>query len=252
MLEPQRVTIARGERHRLGREIRGHHAGAGALARNRERNAAGTGANLQHAAARFHQHRGLGGCGGFGALLDESLALLGRDVAKRRGALGILVRCLVLGGLGNFAQDCRKGKRGRIDALKGCVDQNLRLGARNEHPALAVQHDVAEGHLAGHVLQRLAATTTHHGVVHGIKLGRRERLVEVHVNLDAGEPGDVAYQPLCREPRMLVALALEVPARPLEDALYGPRLVGHSLPYTACASFSARSAAARASITVPS
>ena len=39
------------------------------------------------------------------------------------------------------------------------------------------------------------ATTTHHGVVHGIKLGRRERLVEVHVNLDAGEPGDVAYQP---------------------------------------------------------
>ena len=154
-----------------------------------------------------------------------SVVLLGRGVTIWRGALGILVRRVILSRLGNVAQDSGEGKRGRIDALKGSVDQDLRLGTRDEHPALAVQHDVAEGHLAGHVLQRLAATATHHGIVHGVELGRGERLVEVHVDLDAREPGDVAYQPLRREPWVLVTLALEVPARPLENALDGPRLL---------------------------
>ena len=100
-----------------------------------------------------------------------------------------------------------------------------------------MQHDVAEGHLAGHVLQGLSAAPSNHGIVHGIELGRGERLVEVHVDLNAREPCDVAYQPLRRETRVLVALALEVPARPLKHALDGPGLLsslGHSSSLIAC------------------
>ena len=113
---------------------------------------------------------------------------------------------------------------GRIHALERGVHQNLGLGARDEHAALALENDVAKRHLARHVLQRLARGATLDGRVHGIELSRLERLVKVDVELHAREPADVGEQPLGGEAGVLVPLALKVAARPVEHPLDRPWL----------------------------
>ena len=91
-------------------------------------------------------------------------------------------------------------------------------------PALAAQHDVTEGHLTRHVLKRLPRSTTLYCRMHGGELARLERLVKVDVELHPREATHVGEQPLRRETRVLVASALKIAARPVENALDGPGL----------------------------
>ena len=117
-----------------------------------------------------------------------------------------------------------------VNALERRLNQQLRLGPRDEDPALAAQDDVAEGHLPGHVLQRLAGRTPLDRGVHLRELRGLERTVKVDVELHAREPRDGGEQPLRGETRMLVPLALEVAARPVEDTFDGPGVLRHHGP----------------------
>ena len=128
---------------------------------------------------------------------------------------------------------------GGVHALERSVYQHLRLGTGNQDALLAAQDDVAEGRLARNVLQRLAGGAALDGLAHPGALALVQRLVIVDVQLDAREPHDVAKQPLRREPRVLVAMALEVPAGPVDDLLDVPGLLvvlsRHSIgPLVAC------------------
>ncbi len=111
---------------------------------------------------------------------------------------------------------------GRVHTLERGVYQNLRLWTGDEDALLALKDDVAEGRLAGDVLQGLARGSPAHGVPHASPLVARERAVVVHVKLHAGEAHDVAQQPLGREPRMLVSAAGKEPAGPVNDLLDCP------------------------------
>ncbi len=117
------------------------------------------------------------------------------------------------------------GGRGCVHALERGVYQHLRLGTGNQDALLAAQDDVAEGRLARDVLQRLAGGPALNGLAHASTLVLVQGLVVIDVKLDAREAHDVAEQPLGREPRMLVAVALEITAGPIDDLLDVPGLL---------------------------
>ena len=112
----------------------------------------------------------------------------------------------------------RSGSRG-VNALERRIHKHLSLGTRDEHALLATKDDVTKSGLARNVLKRLAGGTSHNGGAHAGALVGGERTVEIDVELHAREPHDVAKEPFGREPRVLVAMTLEVPAGPIYDLL---------------------------------
>ena len=141
------------------------------------------------------------------------------------------------------------GCDGHVHMREHGIHQDLGLGTRDEHAPLTMQDYMSKRHLARHVLQWLPGTTTHDRIVHARKLVGRERTIEAGVELDAAEARHVGEHPLRREAGSPVGPPLEIADGPVEHAAYGPGLGLHGHNQTARASFSARSAAARASMT---
>ena len=115
-----------------------------------------------------------------------------------------------------------------VDVLKHAIDQNLSLRARDEHAGTALQHNVAKRHLASHVLQGLAGTTTLDTLAQDRKLTCVEGSVVIHVNLDARKTGGSAHEPLGRQTGMLVTMTLEIPAHPFKRRAHRPHI--HAWP----------------------
>ena len=65
--------------------------------------------------------------------------------------------------------------------------------------------------------------------MHGLELGRVERLVHAHIQVDARQARSRAQQPLGRKTGMLLAALGQVLLGPLETTLDGPDLVCHGV-----------------------
>ena len=115
--------------------------------------------------------------------------------------------------------------RRRRQQRQGFTDQHLGLGARDQHAGANLHRDMAKSDLARDVLQRLALAAARDVGAQHIALLHRQRLLEIRVQLDAGKAGRFGQQPLRGQPRVLVALALEVAHRPIKGGLNGPDVV---------------------------
>ena len=115
--------------------------------------------------------------------------------------------------------------RHRRQQGQGIADQHLGLGARDQHAGANLHRDMAKSDLARDVLQRLALAAARDVGAQHIALLHRQRLLEIRVQLDAGKAGRFGQQPLRGQPRVLVALALEVAHRPIKGGLNGPDVV---------------------------
>ena len=113
----------------------------------------------------------------------------------------------------------RHAFRRRRQQGQGLADQDLGLGARDQHAGAHLHGDMAETHLARDVLQGLALAAARDVGAQHVALPHRQRLLEIRVQLDAGKAGRLGQQPLRGQPRVLVALALEVAHRPIKGGL---------------------------------
>ena len=78
---------------------------------------------------------------------------------------------------------------------------------------------MAKSGLSRDVLKRRAGGAAHNGGSHAGTFVGGERTVEIDVELHTREPHDVAKEPFGRKSRVLVTVALEVPAGPINDLL---------------------------------
>ena len=155
----------------------------------------------------------------------------GTDVRRRNARAGSLARDRARDAAG-AAADLEHSDLGQplggIDTLKGRVHQKLGLRTRDEHARAARHVHEAKRGLTRDVLQWLAGGAALHEAAHTRELVLRERLVVGHVEARAVLARRGREQPLRREARVVVALALQVAAGPVEAALDGPGLLcGH-------------------------
>ena len=118
--------------------------------------------------------------------------------------------------------------RHRPQAVDGGLHEDLGVGARHESVSsdlesqpheLLLAEDLRDGHAQDALFDHLAVS----GELPGL-----QRLVEVHVEIDALLLEHVREQHFRVEARRFDALVLEVLLRPLQDAADGPDLVVHS------------------------
>ena len=131
-----------------------------------------------------------------------------------------------------------------LQQLQAAVDEQLRLGARHQHPRIDREIETAEAPAADHVGHRLAQAAAPHQLPAGGQLVVVERALVLGVELDPGKAEAVSQQQLGVEARGRAAVLLEVAGGAAEHL----RQADHA---AAAASFRRRSSADRASVNGP-
>ncbi len=219
------------------------------------RDAAGARAQVGH-----EQRRGIGpgivrGSGGGAGAGDVRRARSDGSAAGRSASAA----CLAAAGRESSSASLRscasRGARGCAAGRRRerLAHQHLGLGARDEHAGAHLHRDMAETHLAGDVLQRLAPAAARTRSRAACRARPATAAARVRCTARCGDsPHASASSHSRRQARVLVALALKVAHRPVERGLDGPDVVvqpwSFHRPVTGWRSQSARTACRHPSI----
>ena len=84
---------------------------------------------------------------------------------------------------------------------------------------------MAKRHLAGDVLKRLSRSAPRYVAAQHLAFLQGKRLFKMGIQIDAPHTARVGQQPLRRDARVLIPLALKIAHRPVESRLDGPDIV---------------------------
>ena len=104
---------------------------------------------------------------------------------------------------------------------EGTLHEHLCLGSRNQGPPIDGERQPPEPPLPEHVLERLTPGAARHEDPRGVELGRSQRTIERHVQLDPLQADRLGKQTLRVEPRCLRSFRREVLGREPQDVADG-------------------------------